>query len=47
MFRDADFHLALRRTVIPLLRTYPFVRIWHAGCATGEEVYSLAILLAE
>ena len=47
MFRDPDFYLALRREVIPLLRTYPFVRIWHAGCASGEEVYSLAILLEE
>jgi chemotaxis protein methyltransferase CheR len=47
MFRDADVYRALRREVIPLLRTYPFVRIWHAGCSTGEEVYSLAILLHE
>ncbi len=47
MFRDAGFYLAMRRTVIPLLRTYPFIRIWHAGCATGEEVYSMAILLEE
>lgn len=47
MFRDADFYRAMRRTVIPLLRTYPFVRIWHAGCATGEEVYSMCILLEE
>src|SRR4029453_6226016 len=47
MFRDPDFYLALRREVVPLLRTYPFVRIWHAGCPTGEEVYSLAILLEE
>ena len=36
MFRDPDFYQALRREVIPLLRTYPFVRIWHAGCSTGR-----------
>jgi chemotaxis protein methyltransferase CheR len=47
MFRDPPFFLSLRERVIPLLRTYPFVRIWVAGCATGEEVYSLAILLRE
>jgi len=47
MFRDPTFYLAFRRKVIPLLRTYPFVRIWHAGCSTGEEVYSMAILLTE
>jgi chemotaxis protein methyltransferase CheR len=47
MFRDSAFYLAMRKTVIPLLRTYPFIRIWHAGCATGEEVYSMAILLDE
>lgn len=47
MFRDPSFYATFRRKVVPLLRTYPFVRIWHAGCATGEEVYSLAILLQE
>ena len=47
MFRDPSFFLALRERVVPILRTYPFVRIWHAGCATGEEVYALAILLEE
>lgn len=46
-FRDPSFFLAFRRRVIPMLRTYPLLRIWHAGCATGEEVYSLAILLCE
>jgi chemotaxis protein methyltransferase CheR len=47
MFRDPDVYRLLRADVIPLLRTYPFVRIWHAGCSSGEEVYSLAILLEE
>ncbi len=47
MFRDPGFYATFRQKVVPLLRTYPFVRIWHAGCATGEEVYSLAILLQE
>jgi chemotaxis protein methyltransferase CheR len=47
MFRDPSFFLALREKVVPLLRTYPFIRIWDAGCSSGEEVYSLAILLQE
>jgi len=47
MFRDPGFYRAVRSKVIPALGTYPFVRIWHAGCSTGEEVYSLAILLTE
>ena len=47
MFRDPPFFRAFRETVVPMLRTYPSVRIWIAGCSTGEEVYSLAILLME
>nr|WP_242689094.1 protein-glutamate O-methyltransferase CheR [Pedobacter sp. SYSU D00535] len=47
MFRDPNFYRALREEVLPTLGTYPFIRIWHAGCSTGEEVYSMAILLKE
>jgi len=47
MFRDPTFFRAFRTKVVPLLRTYPFVRIWNAGCSTGEETFSLAILLRE
>jgi chemotaxis protein methyltransferase CheR len=47
MFRDPSFYLAFREQVVPTLRTYPQLKIWHAGCATGEEVYATAILLSE
>ena len=47
MFRDPAYFLALREQVLPLLRTYPSLKIWIAGCSTGEEAYSFAILLKE
>lgn len=47
MFRDPNFFAALREKVFPYLGSYPFLKIWHAGCATGEEVYAMAILLKE
>ena len=47
MFRDPEFYKTIREDVLPGLGTYPFIRIWLAGCSTGEEVYSLAILLQE
>lgn len=47
LFRDPAVYRALREQVLPLLRTWPHFKIWHAGCASGEEVYSLAILLKE
>lgn len=47
MFRDPLFFKDFRENVVPLLKTYPSIRIWHAGCASGEEVYSMAILLQE
>ena len=47
MFRDRGFYRSLREKVIPVLKTYPFIKIWHAGCSTGEEAYSMAIILQE
>jgi len=47
MFRDPFFYLSFRENVVPLLKTWPHFKVWHAGCATGEEVYSLAIVLKE
>lgn len=47
MFRDPAFYKVLRESVFPVLKTYPSIRIWHAGCSTGEEVYSMAIALTE
>lgn len=47
MFRDPQFYRTIREKLIPVLKTFPFIKIWHAGCATGEEVYSMAILLHE
>lgn len=47
MFRDPGFYRALRELVVPVLRTYPQLKIWHAGCASGEEAYATAVLLAE
>lgn len=47
MFRDPDFYKELRNSVLPKLASYPTIKIWHAGCSTGEEVFSMAILLHE
>ncbi|MCD6068530.1 MAG: protein-glutamate O-methyltransferase CheR [Bacteroidetes bacterium] len=47
MFRDPGFYKSVRENVIPILKTYPFIKIWHAGCSTGEEAYSMAVLLKE
>jgi chemotaxis protein methyltransferase CheR len=47
MFRDPGFYKTLREKIFPQLASYPFIKIWHAGCSTGEEVYSMAILLKE
>ena len=47
MFRDPRYFLTVRRSVVPVLRTYPSLKIWVAGCSTGEEAYSFAIMLRE
>ncbi len=47
MFRDPGFYRSLRENVIPVLKTYPFIKIWHAGCSTGQEAYSMAIIMQE
>ncbi len=47
VFRDPTFYRAFRELVVPILHTYPLLKIWHAGCASGEEVYTMAILLRE
>lgn len=47
MFRDPGFYRALRIDVMPILKTYPYFKVWHAGCSTGEEVYSFAVVLKE
>ncbi len=47
MFRDPKFYRTLREKVIPILKTFPFIKVWNAGCSTGEEVYSTAIMLKE
>lgn len=47
LFRDPEYYLALRKEVIPVLKTYPSLKLWIAGCSTGEEVYSFAIMLRE
>jgi chemotaxis protein methyltransferase CheR len=47
MFRDPSFYRTLRERIVPILRTYPEIKIWHAGCSSGEEVYAMAIVLME
>src|SRR5690606_12893983 len=47
MFRDPSLYHSLRKNVLPDLNTWPFIRVWHAGCSTGEEAYSMAIMLHE
>jgi chemotaxis protein methyltransferase CheR len=47
MFRDPEFYRSLREKLVPVLHSYPSIKIWHAGCSTGQEIYSMAILLQE
>jgi chemotaxis protein methyltransferase CheR len=47
MFRDPEFYKSVRESLIPYLQTYPFLKVWHAGCSAGQEVYSMAILMHE
>lgn len=47
LFRDPEVFLAIRSKIVPVLRTYPLVKVWHCGCADGEEVYSFAIVMTE
>ncbi|MDF1820920.1 MAG: protein-glutamate O-methyltransferase CheR [Alcanivoracaceae bacterium] len=47
MYRDPPFYKRFREEVVPILKTFPFIKVWHAGCSTGEEIYSMAILLEE
>ncbi|MEO7778117.1 MAG: protein-glutamate O-methyltransferase CheR [Fibrobacteria bacterium] len=47
MFWDREFYAGFRKEIIPALRTFPFIRIWHAGCSTGQEAYSMAVLMQE
>jgi len=47
MFRDPSFYRAFHQRVLPILRTYPLLKIWHGGCSSGEEAYASAILLDE
>lgn len=47
MYRDPMFYRRFREEVVPVLKTFPFIKVWHAGCSTGEEIYSMAVLLEE